>query len=270
MKRVSLIFGLIFISFTLIFTGCGMKTSTEFTGRGEGGTAREAAATPTPKPTNTPVPTDTPTPTPSPAPVITVDDALAEAVERNKELVIYRIPEVNISTADTTEANATIYNEFKDNYYYHNDERTGELHGFIVDYGYCISDTFVSILVNFSAIDYDYFGCKVYNISIKDGSIVSGEEFLKGIGKDIDEFFDDVRETYSNWWEKNYYYLGSDYSYMNENNISNASFENVEPYLSSDGHLCFVGYVECLGGADKSLIIFDADEKQGRTGGNRI
>lgn len=273
MKRVSLIIGLIFILFELIFTGCG-KTIPEYTGRGEDVTENETSATQTPKntatPTSTPVPTDTPTPTPSPAPIITVDDALVEAVERYHEVVLYRIPEVNISTVDTTEANETIFNEFKDHYYYHYSERSGDFYGFIVDYEYSISDNFVSVLLSFSAIEYDYWGFKVYNISIEDGSIVSGEEFLKKIGKDDDEFFDDVRETYVNWWEANYSYLNGEYSYMNENNISKVSFENVEPYLSSDGHLCFVGYVECIGGADRSLVCFDADEKQGRRRDNKI
>ena len=276
MKKVSLIAGLVFISFALIFSGCGTSNNTEYTGRGEGETIKEATANPMPKPTDTPaptatpVPTDTLTPTPSPAPVITVDDALAEAVERHKEIVIYRIPEVNISTVDTTEANETIYTDLKENYYYNYDKSTGELYGFIVDYEYCISDNFVSLLVSFSANDYDYWGFKIYNISIEDGSIVSGEEFLKRIGKDTDEFFDDVRETYANWWDANYSYLSQEYDYMNEHNISRASFDNVEPYLSSDGHLCFVGYVECIGGADKSLICFDADAKQGRDWKNKI
>lgn len=268
MKKVSLITGFVVIAFALIFSGCGITINTENTGIGEAETKKEAAVPPTSKPTNTSVPTATPvptdTPTPIPAPIITVDDALAEAVELDKELVIYRLPKVNISTVDTTKANETIYNEIKDHYYYHYDEGTKELYGFIVDYEYCISDNFVSVLVSFSAMEYDYWGFKVYNISINDGSIVSGEEFLKRIGKDTDQFFDDVRETYANWWDANYSYLSQEYSYMNEHNISRASFDNVEPYLSSDRHLCFVGYVECIGGADRSFICFDADAKQGR------
>ena len=58
-----------------------------------------------------------------------------------------------------------------------------------------------------------------------------------------------------------FFYDSSVFDEMNERNINNASFDNVKPYIGEEGHLCFVGYVEAIGGSDQASLRCDAVEK---------
>ena len=162
-------------------------------------TAEDPASTPNTTSTPTPVPISTNTPTPSPAPVITVDNAVDDTFGDHGYTYVHRVPMVSISNVDTTSVNDTMFHDIESNYPYGLLSEEDEYYGFETDYSYYISDQFISIIIKASAIEYDYGYIDVYNISIADGTLVSGETFITMLGEDPDAFFETVRETYANW-----------------------------------------------------------------------
>ena len=266
MKKASVILAVCLSISLFIPSGCSNKTSesTWYHERVQE-TTEESIGLPTstPKPTSTSTPIPTDTPTPSPAPVIVVEDAINESFEYYGRTFVHRVPMITISNVDTTAVNEKIFNDIESDYSYGLSSEGGEYYGFATDYKYYISDQFVSIVFRASNIEHDYGYTDVYNILIADGTLVSGETFISMIGEDPDDFFEAVRETYANWGaeqSEQYNHL-TIVDEMNGRNIERASFDNVKPYIGEGGHLCFVGFVEALGGADWATLRFDAVEK---------
>lgn len=266
MKKASVILAVCLSISLFIPSGCSNKTSesTWYHERMQE-TTEESIGLPTstPKPTSTSTPIPTDTPTPSPTPVIVVEDAINESIEDHGRTLVHKVPMVSISNVDTTEANERMFNDIETTYSYRLSSEGDQYYGYVTDYKYYISDKFVSIVFMASAIEFDYGYSDVYNISIVDGTLVSGETFLYMIGEDPDDFFEAVRETYTNWGaeQSEQYNHSTMVDEMNERNLERASFEYVKPYIGEDGHLCFVGFVEALGGADWATLRFDAVEK---------
>ena len=45
-------------------------------------------------------------------------------------------------------------------------------------------------------------------------------------------------------------------------NLKRVSYKYLAPYVSKNGHLCFIGYVNYYGGAEKGYRLFDATSKK--------
>jgi len=219
--------------------------------------------TPTPTPSPSPAPTNTLTPTPTPKPEVKVKDAYRKVYNIYDTPRTYRYPKISISGVDTSKINKTLKKDLDGLLYYDPDEDS--YYGPVVDYEYYISDNVISIVATLSETDFDYWDYKVYNISIATGKKIDDKVIVAEYGMSDDEFFDKVKKIYKdfNAGVPEGFDDIEDKSLIksyNKKNQKMVSYKYIKPYFNSKGHLCFMGYVYFIGGADEGNCLFDATD----------
>ena len=220
-------------------------------------------ATQTPTPSPSPAPTNSPTPTPIPKPEVKIEDAYHKVYNIYDRPTVYRFPRVLISGVDTSKVNKTLKDDLGDRLVY--DPDMGEYYGDIVDYEYYVADNVVSIMATLSETDIDYYEHKVYNVSIATGQLIDDKQIVAEYGISDDEFFSTVKKIYKKF-NAGIIITGNDYEddslikEYNKKNLKLVSYKHIKPYFSSEGHLCFLGYVYFVGGADEGYCRFDATD----------
>ena len=209
----------------------------------------ESSATPTP--TQTP----TPTPTPTPAPEIKVTSVVDETVSGNGYDFKNRIPEVSISGVDMSAFNKSIKKELTKWAKYHYYPESDELFGSVVDYEYYIGDGYISLICTSTQLDYEETRYKVYNISTETGKTLSSADLLKMLGLSESDFLSKAKDAYERW--RNVYDIVS--SSDHKKNLKQLKMEKLTPFVSSEGHLSYVGYFYLSGGAGEAYYRFDTE-----------
>ena len=131
-----------------------------------------------------------------------------------------------------------------------------------ITYSYHTSSKLISILVHISDNDNEtYDTYKVYNIAVSSGKIVKDSIAVKLAGSSTKKFFARVKATYKKFGAGD----GAPASYAKKaqkKNLKRVSYKYLAPYVAKNGHLCFVGYVNYYGGAEKGYRVFDATSKK--------
>ncbi len=187
---------------------------------------------------------------------VKVVDAVKKTIKRNKDTYTYRIPKVIISNKSTSAANKKMMTTLsKINSKYNK-----------MTYSYYIGKGIVSILISINKIDMFGADYKVFNLSIKTGKLISDKSVVKAYGTTDKKFFSMVKSTYKKVGGimQNSSKLIS--QQCANRNVSRASYKYVHPYISSNGHLSFVGLVYYDGEAgfprDIRWFPFDAVKKK--------
>ena len=98
---------------------------------------------------------------------------------------------------------------------------------------------------------------KVFNIDVNTGKLISDSEVVKLSGMTEDTFFKKVKTIYTNFDNKEIKKCTdkSEKNFIKEN-LKKISFKYIQPYFGDNGKLCFVGEVNCTGGAGYSYESF--------------
>ena len=188
-----------------------------------------------------------------------------DAYSEKMEIVGYgnavcRVPEVIISDTDTSAVNDEIINDhsrtmdfFSENApkytpdYWEYEQSNTPLG---LDYEYYIAEDFVSIDCYYDAFSVEgifkeyYESRSIYNVSVKDGHILSKEEMLALLGFTEDEFDEAVRKLIKdNWDELNADFGASQGSYTDDLLMESLSDKNISgamPYVNAKGYVCAV------------------------------
>ena len=99
-----------------------------------------------------------------------------------------------------------------------------------------------------------------YNISVKTGKLIKDKEVLKLYGVSSKKFLSMVKSTY----KKGGYWAGkgSEAKKNIKKSLKKVSYKYLDPYVGSNGHICFLGYVYYSGGAGEGYTPFDAVKKK--------
>ena len=186
---------------------------------------------------------------------ILVTDAVNRSFKIDDEQYSFKIPMVTISGVNTDAANKTIRAEI-DKAFYENDKKEN----FDSDYEFFVGYKTVSILVsNTDLTGGEFVNVTVFNIDINTGKLISGTEVVKLSGMTDDAFFKKVKTIYTNFDNKEIKQCEDKFekNYIKEN-MKKISFKYIQPYFGDNGKLCFVGEVNCTGGAGISFERFTA------------
>lgn len=184
---------------------------------------------------------------------IEVTDAVNRSFKVADEQYSFKIPKVTISGVNTDAANETIKSEI-DKAYYDNDNKEC----FDSDYKFFVGNKAVSILVsNMDLTGGEFVYVKVFNIDVNTGKLISDSEVVKLSGMTEDTFFKKVKTIYTNFDNKEIKKCTdkSEKNFIKEN-LKKISFKYIQPYFGDNGKLCFVGEVNCTGGAGYSYESF--------------
>ena len=186
---------------------------------------------------------------------IEVTDAVNRSFKIADEEFSFKIPKVTITGVNTDAANETMKSEI-DKAFYENDKKEN----FDSDYKFFVGNKAVSILVsNMDLTGGEFVNVTVFNIDINTGKLISDSEVIKLSGMTDDAFFNKVKTIYTDFdnneikkctdkFEKNFI----------KENMKKISFKYIQPYFGDNGKLCFIGEVNCTGGAGISFERFTA------------
>jgi len=198
------------------------------------------------------------TPTATPAPKAKVTSQVKKTFKKDGTNYKYEIPKVTIPGKNTSAVNKKIKKALS-KYSYKGSEP------YAMKYTYYVNSKIVSILVNVynTVIDSD-FEYYAYNISVKTGKLIKDKEVLKLYGVSSKKFLSMVKSTY----KKGGYWAGkgSEAKKNIKKSLKKVSYKYLDPYVGSNGHICFLGYVYYTGGAGEGDIPFDAVKKKQVTG----
>ena len=209
------------------------------------------------KPTPTPVVIKPSGETTEPAakPKIKITNAVNKTAVVGGAKLPYKIPQVSITGKNTSAANKKMKSELG-KYDLKGDKARS------ITYSYHTSDKLISILVHISDNDSEtYDTYKVYNIAVSSGKIVKDSTAVKLSGSTTKKFFAKVKATYKSFGAG----PGAPDSYAKKaqkKNLKRVSYKYLAPYVSKNGHLCFIGYVNYYGGNEKGYRVFDATTKK--------
>ena len=166
---------------------------------------------------------------------------------------VFKIPKVSISGVNTDEANKTIKDDLMQYY-------GVEGEPFEVTHTHYSNKMFVVILVSMRK-HHPYSQSRVYTISLKTGKIMIGSEIVNIYGITDKHFFKQVRTTYN----KCSFFGGgtkAEEDVLRHKNLKRVSFKYITPYISKEGHLCFVAYCDYFGINSPGYLRFDATAKK--------
>ena len=189
-------------------------------------------------------------------PVLKIDitDAVDRTFEYEGEQYSFKIPKLTISGVNTDEVNEKIRTEIEKEFY-----EGDKKEGYDSKYRFFVNNNLVSILVS----NMDLFGgefeyVKVYNIDALTGKLIAGNEVVKLAGMTDDAFFAKAGELYEkfNNLQLTLEDLDEGDKIALEENFEQLSYQFIQPYIGSNGKLCFIGDVFCTGGAGVSFENF--------------
>ena len=197
------------------------------------------------------------TPTVTPAPKATVTSQVKKTFKKDGTNYKYEIPKVTIPGKSTSAVNKKIKKALS-KYSYKGSEP------YAMKYTYYVNSKIVSILVNVYDTEIDHSEYYAYNISVKTGKLIKDKEVLKLYGVSSKKFLSMVKSTY----KKGGYWAGkgSEAKKNIKKSLKKVSYKYLDPYVGSNGHLCFLGYVYYYGGAGEGYTPFDAVKKKQVTG----
>ena len=193
------------------------------------------------------------TPTVTPAPKATVTSQVKKTFKKDGTNYKYEIPKVTIPGKNTSAVNKKIKKALS-KYSYKGSEP------YAMKYTYYVNSKIVSILVNVYDTEIDSSEYYAYNISVKTGKLIKDKEVLKLYGVSSKKFLSMVKSTY----KKGGYWAGkgSEAKKNINKSLKKVSYKYLDPYVGSNGHLCFLGYVIYTGGAGEGYLPFDAVKKK--------
>ena len=182
------------------------------------------------------------------------DSPVSTTVSSDGSEYDFKIPMVKIEGVNTDEANKTIEKEIGK---YLGDKYGHEL---MSRYVYFMNDKIVSIIVynEYTWFDDDW-KTTVFNIDLKTGRLIGDGEVVKLCGLTDKTFFANVKTIYKKYNDEgiaeNSNYSGAKKHY--EQNLKRISYRYIDPYIGPDGHLCFAGQVNYIGGGGGAPVMFD-------------
>ncbi len=183
---------------------------------------------------------------------IRVTDAVNRTFKAADVKYSFKIPYVTISGVNTDDANKTIRSEIEKKFHENNEN------AFDSDYEFFAGNKTVSFVIsNTDLFGGDFTYKKVYNIDINTGSLISGSEVVKMSGMTDDEFFKKVNAIYTKYDNKEIKNCTTKHekNYIRKN-LKKISYKYIQPYFGDNGKLCFIGEVNCTGGAGCSYESF--------------
>lgn len=184
---------------------------------------------------------------------IEITDAVNRSFKIDDETFNFKIPKVTISGVNTDAANDTIKSEILKEFGQEDEEDY-----FDSNYKYFVGDKTVSLIVsNMDLNGGEFVTDKVYNIDINTGKLLTAGEVVKLSGMTDDAFFKKVKPLYTKFDNKEIKRCNSKYekNYVKKN-MNKISYKYIQPYFGDNGKLCFIGYVNCTGGAGVSYEMF--------------
>lgn len=188
---------------------------------------------------------------------IDITDAVDRTFTFNGEKYSFKIPKLTIAGVNTDEINKTIRNEIEKAYYEGENKEV-----FDSKYRYFVNNDLVSIVVS----NVDLFGSefeylKVFNIDASTGKLITADEVVKLAGLTDGEFFGKVKDLYAkfNNLQLTLEDLGEEDKIALQENFEQISYQFVQPYIGSNGKLCFVGDVFCTGGSGVAFENFEVN-----------
>lgn len=186
-----------------------------------------------------------------------VTDAVDRSFVFDGEKYSFKLPRITIAGVNTDEINETIRTEIEKAYYEGENREV-----FDSKYKYFVNGNLVSILVSnmdLSGGEFEYV--KVFNIDALTGKIIAGNEIVKLAGMTDEVFFDKVKDLYTkfNKAQSRSNNLDEIDKLALKENLEQISYQFVQPYIGSNGKLCFVGDVFCTGGAGVAFENFEVN-----------
>ena len=184
---------------------------------------------------------------------VEITDAANRTFEINGDRYNFRIPQVTITGVNSDAANQTIKAEIEKDFC---DPSCPE--AFDSNYEYFVGNKTASVIVsNMDLQGGEFIYVKAYNVDINTGKLVSGSDVVKMAGMTDDEFFKAVKTIYTQYDNAEFKRCTSksEKNYIAEN-LKKISYKNIQPYFGKDGKLCFIGDVNCTGGAGVSFENF--------------
>jgi len=186
-----------------------------------------------------------------------ITDAVDRSFVFDGEKYSFKLPKITIAGVNTDEINETIRTEIEKAYYEGENREV-----FDSKYKYFVNGNLVSILVSNMDLYGDEFEyVKVYNIDALTGKIIAGNEIVKLAGMTDEVFFDKVKDLYTkfNKAQSRSNNLDEIDKLSLEENLEQISYQFVQPYIGSNGKLCFVGDVFCTGGSGVAFENFEVN-----------
>lgn len=186
-----------------------------------------------------------------------VTDAVDRSFVFDGEKYSFKLPRITIAGVNTNEINETIRTEIEKAYYEGENREV-----FDSKYKYFVNGNLVSILVSnmdLSGGEFEYV--KVFNIDATTGKLITADGVVKLAGLTDGEFFGKVKELYTkfNNLQLTLEDIGEEDKIALQENFEQISYQFVQPYIGSNGKLCFVGDVFCTGGAGVAFENFEVN-----------
>lgn len=192
-------------------------------------------------------------------PLVIVTDALKQEFMNYDDYMTRRIPGVFINGKNTDAVNSKIMAD-ADEYPAGYDAVTTE-----VCYSYRVVNNYVSVCMYVNTDLNTAYGRHfyVYCISIDTGALVEPSEMIHDYGMSDDALFELVytqyRALYEKWLERG----ASDYyQSLYEDNLNRINYDEVRPFFSPDGDLCFIGHIEVPGDPEDGDFIFNTESTE--------
>lgn len=189
--------------------------------------------------------------------IIDVTDAVDRTFVYDGEKHSFKIPKITIAGVNTDEINKTIRTEIEKAYYEGENKEV-----FDSKYQYFVNNNLVSVIVS----NVDLFGSefeylKVFNIDASTGKLITADEVVKLAGLTDGEFFGKVKDLYAkfNNLQLTLEDIGEEDKIALAENFEQISYQFVQPYIGSNGKLCFVGDVFCTGGSGVAFENFEVN-----------
>lgn len=166
----------------------------------------------------------------------------------------FLIPMVTIEGVNTDDANEEIEDLISQ---YNSGSNEGK---FSSRYAYFISEKVVSIIVYNEYVRFDDdWATTVFNIEISTGEMIDDDEIIALYGISNEKFFSDVRDLYEEYNRVNLEKYTDRADYFEEN-FDFITYSYIDPFIGPDGHLCFSGQVNYMGGGGYAPYLFDLDD----------
>lgn len=190
----------------------------------------------------------------------------------NEESYSFKIPQINIDSADAEKINERIRNDYGKDYekqkeYIDQNDSVAGL--FKIEYAYHINGDVLSVVME-SFLEGDNRERSAYNINIKTGEEVTNLDLLKQKGLNESEFPSMLSNLLADLYKDMYtpssdqlYYANTAELYNRQYNktidLSNCGVDNYM-YLNVKGHLCVIVTRYNIAGGESTKVIIDIDD----------
>lgn len=159
-------------------------------------------------------------------------------LDYSNEAFKYRIPRINLSSADASRVNSEIKEKYTKEFdsINNNNGSSSDTNCFGIDYSYYTADNILSVIV-----EARYTGScvyhQVYNFDISTGEQLDNYQLLEKLGKSFSDIKDNLKDAIREDYDKNYGSIATEYTQNLERTLSDSNINDVKLFINGSNDL---------------------------------